>query len=92
MEEEFAEQVLACVLAIFFILVTSIIFNEIFEWSRLVFARNFADHFPACVCFGGRIMFIYIILPTDLFRFFNGFHCLWSEQFKRVLVKGYFLN
>ena len=84
-EEEFAEKVSASVLTIsFYICDLSIIFNAVFEWSRLVFARNFADHFPDCVCFGGRIKFIYIILPTDLFSLFIGFPYLCSEQFKSV--------
>ena len=42
---------------IFYIGDLSIIFNDMFEWSRLIFARNFADHFPDCVCFGRQINF-----------------------------------
>ena len=80
-----------CVGNIFYIGDLSIIFNEVFKKSRLVFARNFVDHLPDCVCFGGRIKLTYIILPTDLFSLFNGFPCLCSEQFK-LLVKGSFFE
>ena len=80
----YLEGFISCIGNIFYIGDLSIISNGVFEWSRLVLARNFADHFPDCVCFGGRIKFVDIILPTDLFSLFNGFPCLCSEKFKRV--------